>query len=84
MGCIARRAVTKTFEDVGRYINVPSMTGAPNFTVGPVALTAILQSQPAVDIRYSHRLPKNSNTMKLKPIFQGPMKIWPFSAGVNL
>ena len=39
---------------------------------------------PAVDIRHSRRLPKNSDTMKLKRIFQVPMKTWPFSAGVNM
>ena len=51
------------------------MTGPPNFAVGPVTLTAILYPQPAVDIRSSEkRLPKNSGTMKLKRIFQGPMK----------
>ena len=54
------------------------MTGPPNFGVGPVTLTAILYPQPAVDIRYSRRLPKNSDTMKLKRIFQGPMKTWRF------
>ena len=40
--------------------------------------------QPAVDIRYSRRLPKNSDIIKLKQIFQGPMKTWPLSAGVSL
>ena len=52
------------------------MTVPPNFAVGPVTLTAILYPQPAVDIRYWR--------MKLKRIFQGSMKTWPFSAGVNL
>ena len=52
--------------------------------VGPVTLTNILYPQPAEDIRYSRRLPKNSDTIRLKRIFQGPMQIWPFSGGVNL
>ena len=60
------------------------MTGPPNVAVGPVTLTAILYPQPAVDIRYSRRPPKNSDAMKLKQIFPGPMKTWQFSAGVNL
>ena len=62
---------------------LPSMTGPPNLAVVPVTLTAILYPQLAVDIRYLRRLPKNSDTMKLKRIFQGPMKTWPFLAGVN-
>ena len=56
----------------------------PNFAVGPIILTAILFPQPAVDIRYPRRLPNNSDIMKLKRIFQGPMKTWPFSASANL
>ena len=59
------------------------MIGPPNLAVVPVTLTAILYPQLAVDIRYLRRLPKNSDTMKLKRIFQGPMKTWPFLAGVN-
>ena len=31
------------------------MTGLPNFAVGPVTLTAILDPQPAMDIRHSRR-----------------------------
>ena len=60
------------------------MTGPPNFALGPVTLTAILYPQPAVDISYSRSLQENSETMKLKQVFRGPMKTWPFSAGVNL
>ena len=68
---------------------LPGMTELPNFAVDLVALTAILYPQPAVDIRHSRRLPKNSDrpTMKLNRIFQVPLyfkSIWPFSAGVNL
>ena len=51
------------------------MTGPPNFAVSPSTLTAIL---------YWRRLPVYSDAMKLKRIFQGPMKTRPFSAGVNL
>ena len=61
------------------------MTGQSDFAVGSVTLTAILYSQPAVDIyvtRAAYR--KNSDTMKLKRIFQGPMKTWLFSAVVSL
>ena len=53
---------------------LPGMNGLPNFAVGPVTLTSILYPQPAVDIDHSRCLPKNSDTMKLKRIFQGPMK----------
>ena len=42
----------------------------PNFAVDPVTLNAILYPQPDVDIRYSRRLAKNSDAMKLKWIFQ--------------
>ena len=45
---------------------------AAYFAVGPVTLTAIL---------FPH--PKNSDAMKLRRIFQVPMKTRPFSAGVN-
>ena len=55
---------------------LPGMTGLPKFAVGPVTLTAILYAQPAVDIRHARRLPKNSATMKLKRLFQVPMKTW--------
>ena len=44
-----------------------------NFAVGTVTLTAILYPQPAVDIRHSRRLPKNSDTMNLRRIFQVPI-----------
>ena len=39
-----------------------------------VNYTCNLHPQQAVDIRYSRRLPKNLDTMKLKRIFQVPMK----------
>ena len=35
------------------------MNGLPNLAVGPATMTAILYPQPAVDIRYLRRLPKN-------------------------
>ena len=63
------------------------MTRLPNFDVGPVTLTAILYLQPALDIRHSRRLPKNSDTMKLKRIFQVTINIdknLPYSAEVSL
>ena len=61
------------------------MPGPPHFAVGLVTLTAILYPHPAVDIRHSRRLPKNSDNMNLKRIFfQVPIKSWPFLAGVNL
>ena len=77
-----KRAAPGPARNLRQYI--PGMTGPPNLAVGPVTLTAILYPQPAVKIRYSRRLPKNSDTMKLKRICQVPMKTWPFSAGVNL
>ena len=46
------------------------MSGQPYCAVGPITLTAILYPQPAVDIRYLCRLPKNSDAMKLKRIFE--------------
>ena len=60
------------------------MTGLPNFAVGPIALTALLYPQLTVDIHHSRRLPKNSDALKMKRIFQVPMKTLPFSAGVNV
>ena len=39
-------------------IQLPGITEPTNFAVGPVTLTTILYPQPAVDIRYSRRLPK--------------------------
>ena len=66
---------------VGRFV-LPGIAGPPNFAVGLVTLTAILYPQLAVDICYSRRKPKNSDTTKLNRIFQGPNNT--FSAGVNL
>ena len=52
-----------------------------NVRVSLLTMTAILFPQLAVDIRHSRRLPKKSEAMKLKRIFQVPiMKTWPFSA----
>ena len=57
------------------------MTGPPNsFTArGPVTLTTILCKK---DTRAAYQ--KNSDAKKLRRIFQVPMEIRPFSAGVNL
>ena len=62
------------------------MTGPPNsFTArGPVTLTAILFTQPAVYKRHLRCLPKNSDAKKLRRIFQVPVKARSFSTGVNL
>ena len=56
----------------------------PGRLTSPVALTALLNPQPAVDNRHSYRLPKNSDAMELKQIFKMPIKTWAFSAGVDL
>ena len=60
---------------------LPGISGPPNLSTarGPVTLTAILFTQPAVLKRHSRCLLKNLDAKKLRRIFQVP-----FSAGVNL
>ena len=81
-GLAEKRILNHVFK-ILNYEPLPGMTGPPiSFTArSSVTLTAILFQQPAVYKRYSRRLPKNSDAMKLRRILQVPMKTKPFFIG---
>ena len=60
------------------------MTGLSNFAVGPVALTAILYPQPAVDIRHSRRLLQQLGCHEIETNISNAYKNLAFFSGRKL